>query len=128
MTHALTQTMRAAVITIGLTMCGGSVYAHIAYDRQVQLKGEIIRETLGRIGRLPLSQAPIVMPSPERGYRMRARLHAQGPQLGFLREGTHQLCDAASTGQLSLPLLNTCALANCRNPPGHRCSSIWCTM
>ena len=80
--------------------CGGSAYAHIAYDRQVGLKGEIIRETLGRIGRLPLSQAPTVMPSPERGYRMRARLHAQGPQLGFLREGTHQLCDAGATGQL----------------------------
>ena len=31
---------------------------------------------------------------------MRARLHAQGPQLGFLREGTHQLCDAGATGQL----------------------------
>ena len=80
--------------------CGGSVYAHITYDRQVRLKQEIIRETLGRIGRLPLSQAPTVMPSPERGYRMRARLHAQGPQLGFLREGTHQLCDAGATGQL----------------------------
>ena len=80
--------------------CGGSVYAHIAYDRQVRLKEEIIRETFGRIGRLPLSQAPTVMPSPERGYRMRARLHAQGPQLGFLREGTHQLCDAGATGQL----------------------------
>jgi 23S rRNA (uracil1939-C5)-methyltransferase len=80
--------------------CGGSVYAHIAYDRQVRLKEEIIRETLGRIGRLPLSQVPTVMPSPERGYRMRARLHAQGPQLGFLREGTHQLCDAGATGQL----------------------------
>ena len=35
--------------------CGGNVYAHIAYDRQVLLKGEIIRETLGRIGRLPLA-------------------------------------------------------------------------
>jgi 23S rRNA (uracil1939-C5)-methyltransferase len=80
--------------------CGGNVYAHIAYDRQVRLKGEIIRETLGRIGRLPLSEPPVVVASPERGYRMRARLHAQGPQLGFLREGTHQLCDAGATGQL----------------------------
>jgi 23S rRNA (uracil1939-C5)-methyltransferase len=81
--------------------CGGNAYAHIAYDRQVRLKGEIIRETLGRIGRLPLEELPIVMPSPERGYRMRARLHAQGPQLGFLREGTHHLCDAGATGQLT---------------------------
>jgi tRNA/tmRNA/rRNA uracil-C5-methylase (TrmA/RlmC/RlmD family) len=81
--------------------CGGDAYAHITYDRQVRLKGEIIRETLGRIGRLPLEETPIVMPSPERGYRMRARLHARGSKLGFLREGTHQLCDAGATGQLA---------------------------
>ena len=80
--------------------CGGNVFAHIAYARQLQLKGEIIRETLGRIGRVPLPAAPDVVASPERGYRMRARLHAQSSQLGFFREDTHQLCDVASTGQL----------------------------
>jgi 23S rRNA (uracil1939-C5)-methyltransferase len=80
--------------------CGGNVYAHISYDRQVRLKGEIIRETLGRIGRLPLEAAPVVLASPERGYRMRARLHAADGRLGFFREGTHQLCDPAQTGQL----------------------------
>ena len=80
--------------------CGGNVFAHIAYARQLQLKAEIIRETLGRIGRVPLRATPEVMASPERGYRMRARLHAQSSQLGFFREDTHQLCDVASTGQL----------------------------
>ena len=80
--------------------CGGNVYAHISYDRQVRLKGEIVRETLGRIGRLPLEAPPVVLASPERGYRMRARLHAADGRLGFFREGTHQLCDPASTGQL----------------------------
>ena len=38
--------------------------------------------------------------SPERGYRMRARLRVQDGRLGFFREGSHQLCDAALTGQL----------------------------
>jgi 23S rRNA (uracil1939-C5)-methyltransferase len=80
--------------------CGGNVYAHVAYDRQVGLKGEIIRETLGRIGRLPLEGPPIVVGSPEHGYRMRARLHAADGRLGFFREGTHQLCTPAQTGQL----------------------------
>jgi 23S rRNA (uracil1939-C5)-methyltransferase len=80
--------------------CGGNVYAHIAYERQIRLKGEIIRETLGRIGRLPLAEPPLVVASPERGYRMRARLHAAEGRLGFFREGTHQLCDPAATGQL----------------------------
>ena len=80
--------------------CGGNVYAHVAYDRQVRLKGEIIRETLGRIGRLPLDGLPVVVASPERGYRMRARLHAADGRLGFFREGTHQLCEPGQTGQL----------------------------
>jgi tRNA/tmRNA/rRNA uracil-C5-methylase (TrmA/RlmC/RlmD family) len=84
----------------GDTSCGGNVFAHIAYERQRALKGEIIRDALMRIGHLPVAAAPEVIGSPERGYRMRARLHAQGAQLGFLREGTHQLCDAAATGQL----------------------------
>ncbi|MSO83396.1 MAG: class I SAM-dependent RNA methyltransferase [Acidobacteria bacterium] len=80
--------------------CGGNVFAHIAYERQLQLKAEIIRETLGRIGHLLLPAPPDVIGSPERGYRMRARLHARGGRLGFFREGSRHLCDAASTGQL----------------------------
>ena len=43
---------------------------------------------------------PDVLGSPERGYRMRARLHVQGDRIGFFREGTHDLCDPAATGQL----------------------------
>lgn len=85
--------------------CGGSVFAHIAYERQRRLKGEIVQDALARIGRVPLAAPPEVLASPERGYRMRARLHARGPRLGFFREGTHELCDAASTGQL-LPETN----------------------
>jgi tRNA/tmRNA/rRNA uracil-C5-methylase (TrmA/RlmC/RlmD family) len=80
--------------------CGGNVFAHIAYERQLRLKAEIIRETLGRIGHVPVAAPPEVVASPERGYRMRTRLHAQGSRLGFFREDTHQLCEAASTGQL----------------------------
>ncbi len=80
--------------------CGGNVFAHIAYERQRQLKGEILRDALGRIGRLPLAAAPDVIGSPQQGYRMRARLHARGGRLGFYREGTHDLCDAGATGQL----------------------------
>jgi 23S rRNA (uracil1939-C5)-methyltransferase len=80
--------------------CGGNVFAHIVYERQTRLKGEIIRDTLGRIGQVWLPAPPVVMASPEHGYRMRVRLHARGRRLGFLREGTHQLCDAGMTGQL----------------------------
>ena len=42
---------------------------------------------------------------PTEGYRMRARLHVRGGRVGFYREGTHELCDAASTGQLAAETL-----------------------
>lgn len=80
--------------------CGGNAFAHIAYDRQCRLKAEIICDALGRIGRLSSPPQPEVLGSPERGYRMRARLRVQDGRLGFFREGSHQLCDAAVTGQL----------------------------
>lgn len=81
--------------------CGGREYAHIAYVRQRALKADVIVDAFRRIGRLPLATPPPVMASPESGYRMRARFHAAGGRLGFFREGSHTLCDAAITGQLS---------------------------
>lgn len=80
--------------------CGGNVFAHIDYPRQLRLKGEIIQDGFGRIGRLPLPETPAVTGSPERGYRMRARLHVSEGKIGFYLEGTHRVCDVAATGQL----------------------------
>jgi 23S rRNA (uracil1939-C5)-methyltransferase len=81
--------------------CGGREYAHIGYERQRALKAEVIGDAFRRIGRLPLPAPPDVIASPETGYRMRARFHAANGRLGFFREGSHALCDAAVTGQLS---------------------------
>jgi 23S rRNA (uracil1939-C5)-methyltransferase len=80
--------------------CGGCLYAHIDYQRQLTLKAEVIRDALTRLGRLPIA-APAVASSPSRGYRMRARLHVRGDRVGFFREGTHDLCDPKITGQLT---------------------------
>jgi 23S rRNA (uracil1939-C5)-methyltransferase len=80
--------------------CGGSVLAHIQYAEQCRLKGEVIRDALARVGRIPLEGPIEVVPSPETGYRMRARLHLRGERAGFFLEGTHQVCDAAMTRQL----------------------------
>lgn len=80
--------------------CGGSVFAHIACDEQRRLKGEVIRDALARLGRIPVEGPIAVAPSPETGYRMRARLHLRGGRAGFFLEGTHTLCDAGLTRQL----------------------------
>ena len=80
--------------------CGGNVLAHVRYDRQLQLKSEIIRDAFARIGRMPLDAPPPVTASPERGYRMRARLHVRGGRIGFVREGSHEVCAVGPTGQM----------------------------
>jgi 23S rRNA (uracil1939-C5)-methyltransferase len=80
--------------------CGGSVFAHITYERQRQIKAAIIEDAFRRIGRLTLDAPVAVTPSPIDGHRMRARLHVRDGRIGFFREGTHSLCDAAPTRQL----------------------------
>jgi 23S rRNA (uracil1939-C5)-methyltransferase len=84
----------------GDPLCGGCLYAHIAYARQLDLKAQVIADAFARIGRLTLPAPVRVAPSPETGYRMRARLHVRGRGVGFFREGTHELCDVRQTGQL----------------------------
>lgn len=80
--------------------CGGSVLAHIAYQRQRLIKSDIITDAFRRVGRITLETATEVVASPTDGYRMRARLHVRDGRIGFFREGTHSLCDAAATRQL----------------------------
>src|SRR5262249_4475422 len=85
--------------------CGGCVYSHIAYPRQLAIKSQVIADAFARIGRLQVPASVAVAPSPEDGYRMRARLHARGSRLGFFREGTHDVCDPRQSRQL---LSETC--------------------
>ena len=80
--------------------CGGAVYAHIDYAEQTRLKGEIIRDGLKRLARLEPPGVIAVTPSPERGYRMRARVHVRNARIGFFLENTHRLCDVRESGQL----------------------------
>jgi tRNA/tmRNA/rRNA uracil-C5-methylase (TrmA/RlmC/RlmD family) len=85
----------------GDPLCGGALYSHIAYERQLAIKSDVIRDAFARLGRHPLEHRIDVAGSPEEGYRMRARFHVHGARAGFYREGTHQLCDAAATRQLT---------------------------
>jgi 23S rRNA (uracil1939-C5)-methyltransferase len=81
-------------------LCGGCLYRHIAYSRQLEIKSQVIADAFARIGHLDLPAPVVVAGSPEDGYRMRARLHVRGAKAGFFREGTHDLCDARATQQL----------------------------
>lgn len=109
---------RAAV---GDPLCGGALYAHIAYPRQLQIKSEVIRDAFARLGRHPIEGPVEVAASAEEGYRMRARFHVLGSRAGFYREGTHQLCDAAPTRQVrpeTIAVVNAAADALNAAAPG----------
>ena len=80
--------------------CGGTLYSHILYERQVRLKAEIIKDAYTRIGRIPIDDEIAVASSAEHGYRMRARFHVSEGRPGFYREGTRELCDPRQTAQL----------------------------
>ena len=81
-------------------LCGGCLYSHIAYPRQLELKAQVIADAFKRIGHLELPGAVAVAASPEQGYRMRARFHVRGHRLGFFRENSHEVCDVRATRQL----------------------------
>jgi 23S rRNA (uracil1939-C5)-methyltransferase len=84
----------------GDPLCGGCLYAHVAYGRQLALKAQVLEDAFARVARLRLPGPLHVVASPEAGYRMRARLHVRGSRVGFFREGTHEVCDVRQTGQL----------------------------
>jgi tRNA/tmRNA/rRNA uracil-C5-methylase (TrmA/RlmC/RlmD family) len=86
--------------------CGGCLLSHIAYARQLLVKGEVVADAFARLGHIRLDEAVPIAASPERGYRMRARLHVRQGRAGFYREGTHEICDAAATGQLTAESVN----------------------
>jgi tRNA/tmRNA/rRNA uracil-C5-methylase (TrmA/RlmC/RlmD family) len=80
--------------------CGGGVYAHVDPARQPLLKRDVILDGLRRGAGLAWEAPLVVAPSPEHGYRLRARLQVRDGRVGFFKEGTHVLCDAAPSAQL----------------------------
>ncbi len=54
-------------------VCGGCDYQHTPYESQLRYKTEILRETLGRIGRIEWPGEIVEHASPPWGYRNRAQ-------------------------------------------------------
>ena len=84
--------------------CGGCAYQDLSYAEQLRLKGEILRESLGR-AQVPWTGEIPCVGSPEEGWRTRASLHLQEQDgrlvLGLHEEGTHRVVDLPRCLQLS---------------------------
>src|SRR5262245_4577985 len=46
-------------------LCGGCLYAHISYPRQLDIKAQVVADAFARIGHIPLPSPLAVAPSPE---------------------------------------------------------------
>jgi 23S rRNA (uracil1939-C5)-methyltransferase len=57
--------------------CGGCHYQHIPYERQLEFKAEILRETLQRIAKIEMQSEIRLHASPPWNYRNRTRLQVQ---------------------------------------------------
>jgi len=80
--------------------CGGCQYQHIPYEAQIRYKTEILRETLGRTGRIQWIGPIATHASPPFGYRNRAQWKLRGkqdaalasPGIGYFEAGSTRLC------------------------------------
>jgi 23S rRNA (uracil1939-C5)-methyltransferase len=86
--------------------CGGCQWQHIDYPIQVELKKEILVDTLKRLGRLKQIPSIGVVPSPKPyEYRIRIQLKVRDKAVGYYREGSHQIVDIDHC-PISHPLVN----------------------
>ncbi len=70
--------------------CGGCQYQHASPAFQLQMKLDILKETLTR-AHLPLPSEIGSVAGPPWGYRNRVRLHVMGGGLGYRQRGSHKL-------------------------------------
>jgi 23S rRNA (uracil1939-C5)-methyltransferase len=88
--------------------CGGCHYQHIPYERQLEFKAAILRETLRRVGKIELPSEIRVHASPPWNYRNRTRLQVQtAPKfaLGYFRFGSHEFLPVREC-PIGSPLIN----------------------
>ena len=96
-------------------VCGGCHYQHIPYEAQLHYKTGILRETLGRIGRVKWDGPIATRASPPFGYRNRAQWKLRpvaagaGGAVGYRQAGSSALCPVDECPILSPRLATTLA-------------------
>ncbi len=88
--------------------CGGCHYQHADYEHQLEIKREILKESLKRTARLELDVDVEVHPSPPWNYRNRSRLQVQTKpefKAGYFKMESHELLGIEEC-PISSPLIN----------------------
>jgi 23S rRNA (uracil1939-C5)-methyltransferase len=98
-------------------VAGCCQWQHIRYDRQVDHKEAIIRESLGRLGHVPWSGSIHRITGPDRNYRLRATFHIVDGRFGFMQEKSNVVIPITECASL-VPELNE--FIRVANPDGAR--------
>jgi 23S rRNA (uracil1939-C5)-methyltransferase len=87
--------------------CGGCHYQHTSYENQMEIKSQILRETLQRTAKIEWKNDIQVLPSQPWNYRNRTRMKMQHAPfaLGYYRFNSHELLPV-ETCPISSPLIN----------------------
>src|ERR1051326_5294851 len=88
--------------------CGGCHYQHARYEHQLEIKKEILRESLRRLAKLELAFDIEVHPSPPWNYRNRSRLQVRVSStftVGYFKLASHEP-RAVEKCPFSSPLIN----------------------
>ncbi len=76
-------------------ICGGCQFQHIDYETQVQIKKDVLIDTLRHIGKTEICSTKVNFGEPWY-YRNRAQLPVQnkdGLKIGYFKKGTHEVVD-----------------------------------
>ena len=90
------------------TQCGGCHYQIASYEHQLEIKKQILVETLRRTAKIEPSVDLQVHPSPPWNYRNRSRLQVQAAPVfkaGYFKMASHELL-AVEECPISSPLIN----------------------
>lgn len=86
--------------------CGGCHYQHTSYEKQLEIKRDILRETLQRVGKIAAPENFETVYAEPWAYRNRVQLHIRNLQFGYLQARSHQLC-AIDRCPISSPAINS---------------------
>ena len=87
-------------------------WQHIRYDRQLEIKEAILRESLSRLGKIQYEGEIRRISGPDASYRLRANFHVRHGKLGFAQENTNLIVPIRECAALAPELNEFIPIAN----------------
>lgn len=76
--------------------CGGCVYRHITYKKECEIKENMVRNNINRLGGVALEPQPIMAAEEIFGYRNKAQLPiSKGGKTGFFAHHSHRIVETS---------------------------------